>query len=180
MVIIMELTNEIGVIFPKDITVTRELDEGDYEISIGYDILNGMPRMYGTWTKQVDQNNFLKLSGDNTCKLPDPGEIATGFNQYAPEPKSGLPNEDRTNGNYTPRHVGVSQLVPMGEVLLPLDPENIAIKAGDRLEIKDPKTGLDKSAATNNTCVAVQDVPAATGGYILVELEGGIRVKPSG
>lgn len=175
----MELTNKTGVIFPKEITKTRELDEGDYEVTIGYDILTGMPRMNGTWTKQVDEENFLKLVGDNLYALPEAGDIATGYCQYYPETKAGLPNEDRSNGNYTRRHVGVSGLVPTPEVPLPLSPDNAAIKAGDRLEIKDPKKGLDKSAATNNTCVALQDVPADTGGYILVELEGGIRVKPS-
>lgn len=173
----MELNNKTGVIFPKDITKTYEVDEGDYKINIGYDILTGMPRLYGTFTNQVDQENFLKISGDATVTLPEDEEIATHYNQYNPEDKAGLPNEDRINGEYTPRHVGASSLVPMAEVPLPLIKDNVAIKAGDKLEIRDPKRGLDKSQATNNTCTAVQDVPANTGGYILVKIDGSIRVK---
>lgn len=173
----MELNNKTGAIFPKDITKTYEVDEEDYKINIGYDILSGMPRLFGTFTKQVDQENFLKISGDATVTLPEDGDVATHYNQYNPEPKVGLPNEDRDSGEYTPRHVGASSLVPMAEVPLPLVKNNKEIKAGDRLEIRDPKKGLDKSQATIDTCVAVQDVSANTGGYVLVKIEGSIRVK---
>lgn len=173
----MNLKNKIGTIFEKKDVKTYEVIEGDFTTQKVVNVRNGETIIGGIFENQVDEECFLAYgSEDLSVTLAPAGGLATHFNQYEPELQINLPTENVVDGDYTRRIVGAAQL-KLDEKPLPLDPDNVAIKSGDRLEVKNPKTGLDKSSATNNTAVALETVGAKTGGYILVSIEGPIRVK---
>jgi hypothetical protein len=175
------LTSEIGDIFDREETRTYPVKEGDLTVETGIDVVNGMPRVYASFEDEVTQNNFLELvdaGGELVAvQLASAGGLATHFNQYIPELDQSLPIKDTSDGDYPRRFVGASQLGYKPEIALPLADDNSKITAGDKLEVKDPKEGLDKTSATTNVCIAMEPKLANSGGVILVELRGPIKVK---
>lgn len=172
-----DLGYKTGVIFPREDTKTYELLEGDFTVQTGINVRNGEKTSIGLFSKQVDEENFLVYGAEElSMELAPEGGVATHFNQFEPELQKALPTENKTNGNYTRRIVGASRLVPT-EVHLPLASDNVEISVGNNLEIKGAKLGLDKSTATTNVARALESKKANSGGYILVSIDGGIRVK---
>ena len=175
------LTPEIGEIFDREETVTYPVLEGDITVQLGIDVVTGMPRLFADFEKEVTQNNFLELTkkedGLAAVQLASAGGVATHFNQYVPELSEALPREDAADGDYARRIVGASLLGFKANIALPLSDTNAKINAGDKLEVADPAGGLDKSSATTNVCTAVESKNANSGGVILVDLSGPIRVK---
>lgn len=172
--------SKIGTFYSKEEMKTYDVEEGAVTITKGLSRPHGDPVEVATFENQVDEENFLiRGTKERSLKLAEAGEVATHINMYDPEFTGAVPSEDAIEGAYEPRFVAAAKL-KSGEQLMPLAPDNVEIKAGDKLEIKDPKKGLDKSAATTNVATSWDDVPANTGGYILVELDGPVRVKSSG
>lgn len=170
---------KIGTFYEKDEMKTFDVEEGNITVTKGINVINGQIVLVANFENEVNEENFLMI-GTKERSLKLASGIATHINMYEPEIDGSLPKENTNNGDYTPRFVGAAKLTS-GEHLLPLDPNNSEIKAGDKLEVKDPKTGLDKSVATTNTATALDDVGAGVGGYILVDVnDGGIKVKSEG
>ena len=176
------LTPEIGVIFDREETLTYPVKEGDITVKLGIDVINGESRLFANFENEVNQNNFLEFvdKGDEglvAVQLATNGGLATHFCQFEPELTEALPHEDTPEGDYSHRIVGVSQLGYKNDIRLPLIDANDKIRAGDKLEVDDPKKGLNKSSFTEFTCTALESKESNTGGTILVELSGPIRVK---
>lgn len=172
--------SKIGTFYSKEEMKTYDVEEGALTVSKALSRPHGDPIVVINLAAQVDEENFLvQGTSERSLKLAPAGGVATHINMYAPEVSGVLPTENAAAGAYEPRFVAAAKL-KSGEQLMPLAPDNVEIKAGDKLEIKDPKKGLDKSAATTNVATSWDDIPANTGGYILVELDGPVRVKSSG
>ncbi len=171
---------KIGTFFEESEVKTYEVEEGPMTYRKGINPNNGLPNEQVTFEKQVDEENFLvQGTGERSMKLAEAGGIATHFNPYDPEVNGSLPKANAAAGAYPKRYVGAAKLTSR-ELQLPLAPDNVEIKAGDKLEIKDPKKGLDKSAATTNVVTSFDNIPANTGGYVTVDCDGPIRVKAAG
>lgn len=171
--------SKIGTFYSKEEMKTYDVEEGAVIITKGLSRPHGDPVETATFENQVDEENFL-IPGTNerSIKLAAAGEIATHINMYDPEFSGKVPTESAAAGEYEPRFVAAAKL-KSGEQLMPLASDNVEIKAGDKLEIKDPKLGLDKTLETTDVAISWDDVPANTGGYILAEVSGPIRVKAS-
>jgi hypothetical protein len=172
--------SKIGTFYNKEEMKTYEVEEGEITVIKALSRPHGDPVVVVIFESQVDEENFLiQGTKERSLKLAEAGEVATHINMYDPEVSGSLPAEDALEGEYEPRFVAAAKL-KSGEQLMPLAPDNVEIKAGDKLEIKDPKKGLDKTLETTNVATSWEDIPANTGGYILVELDGPIQVKAGG
>lgn len=167
---------KIGTFYEKRDVKTYTVEEGNLTITRGLSRPHGDPQDFATFASQVDEENFL-TRGTSERSLKIATTTATHFNPYDPEVVGMIPKTSTVAGAYNNRIVGAVKLIS-GEMLLPLAPDNVKIKAGDKLEIKTAKTGLDKYTGSNTTvATAWDDVPANTGGYILCDVNGPIQIK---
>lgn len=168
---------KIGTFYKKEDVKTYETEEGDVTIVRGPSRPHGDIREIAVYSEQIDEENFLMQGeGERAVKLAAAEGVATHFNMYDPEVQGMVPKEDAVFGEYDNRFVGAVKL-KSGEQKLPLSPTNQAISPGDKLEVVDPKLGLDKSEEETLVVTSWDEIPENTGGYILVDVpEGGIRV----
>lgn len=167
----------IGTYFLPEETRDYAVKEGNITVSSGINCVTGKRDKFLNFANEIVEETFLEFSGTVDSEYgmicmqkASAGGYATHINEYEPEFEVGfIPTSNATDGNYSRRHVGCSELRAGREYRLPCSATNSAISVNDCLELTSATGGLDKSASTT-TVIALEAKSANEGGYIFVRL----------